>query len=1675
MDLTTVPLDTYKWGNDEDIFTATARDDEDGRPRDFYSHPFSVPRGTGAASLIFELRLGYKFLTGDIAVRLERTDVQEVDRKTGQTKNKIVGFGYNGYNQHFLQHSIQEGEYSLVLYIPTAQNRTVAPCTPFTMSLNTYWKMKEEDIFSCPHPKLPSNFNSPTLRDGQDLINVMDQFLVEDWSNSFTFDTRQAVTLRIDATSEIPFSFELQKFVNDKWEPVAHDNEGELYIPELPGDSKYQVVFGYLYLDELFFCPTLDLEFMIRPKAHVTDNLNTFTCPPGHISTVPQLARNFTVGGNNKEFTFTGIDADGKENIYYSFPDFGEKVAEWTIVLTEDMYFDLNIGSHFLTGNIRAELISSNNRVTLRSDSVSFNYNRLVAEVQPDIYTLKLTQQTASGTPLVPCSPYTFNLNIEGLGRWKQNNACEDVSVLQIPKSFDNLGYLGFDKSIKLQSDKWLVPSVISEKILVQTQTSFQIKERSLFRIYVEEHKLDIDIELHTTGADGKIVEGSAPIATGINGFGEESFVVSLNPGYYALQFLFWNWENEKGHCLTFDMEIAISPMLHLPIRPLHCIDDRKHEQLWPSLPSRIDRSVLPYTNDYDGYYQQNDNKGALHSYNITVEFDFDIHLELGYNFIVSDLVLQFSGSEDNFIEYGKNEYTRNVYNKKNVPAGDYTITIYEATANDIDALGCSDFDFFIFLDAAQQSVVEIERKDSGWFPASLNILPYLLYSNEVKFHEQSFLIFSSSLSSYSKTITFDVRAPSLLHLVVDGSANSPPPFVVNLSPGTPKTADLLQLVPTGSHTIYLYPNEKSPHLFGNTLTLANIHLSIQPYDQVKSETTAFCNANKEVASWVPDDITVRSTDGYYHYREKHARLDARQVAITGDLYNMPFEVQEDSIVSVQVYYEFLWGDLHLSLTNKAKTVVHQGYNDFNSNDLQALIAPGSYVLTINNPLGWPSSLDYKLPCSEFFIRISISAADSIADRVDCSAFSIFPWDLMTPSGGSEDFGGPMANGQLRMWSDKFLMNGDGSELASTLSLTQPSVVSMFLSQPTWNDLSAKIVKRGSQNSVAVYSEHHTWYQQVSFFKTTDSSNSQYDLTLSYLPSSWTSCAQFSFGLAIAPIRTVEQALVAACAGPHPTLPAKISQSVIQLNSYFSNKDIETFTTTGKGFAYNMEFSITDNTDIDVSLSYDPTQAFYVLRLYASRGGAEDGWNMFTEGSWRTITEEEESYSFTQIIDVRLDKRFPKYRLAIEQEKPIHVPTTSTQTFCYPFHFVFQLGEGNKPFVRYVEPTQGEKLNPSRDFYLELRFSSKLYYSETGASPKPVDRSKATKDLLVNYVYLQDLDNAAKKVNPFDAKAPEDNPRPDDGTRWLFTFSSKNLEYGKHYQLKLAPSRLFDEAGVEVELRTVNNYTMAEFESRCNGHGTFNEQTKSCVCNSVERRTGPTCSECEPGYHEKDGKCVRPEGCEDRTCGCGPASTSSHCEPLGVCNPSTDPAHPEAVTCSCVSPKYAGNFCEKCAVGYSNYPMCTKDTCNPPCEHGTCKDDGTCQCKDHWAGDQCNQCAPGFTGSNCETEHGIMKVVGMILVALIAIGLLGIGVWWWKFRRVPGGDHTLVTNEEILLEGMGQKLDPGSDSDPSSELGSSSDSWKPEKKVNEGTADADSLEISSSDSSDAAPIGGNLL
>ncbi|CAM4582364.1 unnamed protein product [Lepidochelys olivacea] len=136
------------------------------------------------------------------------------------------------------------------------------------------------------------------------------------------------------------------------------------------------------------------------------------------------------------------------------------------------------------------------------------------------------------------------------------------------------------------------------------------------------------------------------------------------------------------------------------------------------------------------------------------------------------------------------------------------------------------------------------------------------------------------------------------------------------------------------------------------------------------------------------------------------------------------------------------------------------------------------------------------------------------------------------------------------------------------------------------------------------------------------------------------------------------------------------------------------------------------------------------------------------------------------------------------------------------------------------------------------------------------------------------------------------------------------------------------------------------------------KETNQIVCLCAPGYTGPRCDRCSPGYFGAPGQ----EGG-----GCRPCQ----------CNGNIDPSDPEACdprTGHCLRCLHHtdGPRCAACRPGYhGNAPQrsCRRCTCNQlgtlpaHCTSGTCYCDrltGSCPCREHVVGKNCDQCAPGF-------------------------------------------------------------------------------------------------------------------
>ncbi len=148
----------------------------------------------------------------------------------------------------------------------------------------------------------------------------------------------------------------------------------------------------------------------------------------------------------------------------------------------------------------------------------------------------------------------------------------------------------------------------------------------------------------------------------------------------------------------------------------------------------------------------------------------------------------------------------------------------------------------------------------------------------------------------------------------------------------------------------------------------------------------------------------------------------------------------------------------------------------------------------------------------------------------------------------------------------------------------------------------------------------------------------------------------------------------------------------------------------------------------------------------------------------------------------------------------------------------------------------------------------------------------------------------------------------------------------------------------------------------CNGHGLCDDSSGEVICSCEPGYTGPSCGMCQTGFHADDlGNCVENVSC----------SEPDPCMPNGVCDDTSGVG-----VCVC-DEGWTGSTCADCAPDYhlNGANECVADEHCPgvdPCApFGTCDDtDGVvvCVCETAYAGEFCDECAPGYfdSGNGCE-------------------------------------------------------------------------------------------------------------
>ena len=167
-----------------------------------------------------------------------------------------------------------------------------------------------------------------------------------------------------------------------------------------------------------------------------------------------------------------------------------------------------------------------------------------------------------------------------------------------------------------------------------------------------------------------------------------------------------------------------------------------------------------------------------------------------------------------------------------------------------------------------------------------------------------------------------------------------------------------------------------------------------------------------------------------------------------------------------------------------------------------------------------------------------------------------------------------------------------------------------------------------------------------------------------------------------------------------------------------------------------------------------------------------------------------------------------------------------------------------------------------------------------------------------------------------------------------------------------------------------------DVSANCGGNAfsvTTTPDRAACLCFCNAGYIGATCSSCGPtgvnGYVEVSNQCVRCTIAAD----CTATGTETVSADGGVCKCGCKDQWTGDKCDSCPT-QFEQVSCNKCSVGYINYPTCDQCTVQSHCSgHATSvTSDATnencinCQCTNSWTGSICDSCAAIFSGPDCD-------------------------------------------------------------------------------------------------------------
>ena len=1461
----------------------------------FWSFQISVGDFPTHVKPVITVELEYEFSVGKLMAILERKTNNHCNSSNALISSNCIA-GQSFYNHHELQAVVDDNEnYVLWLYLPNSLLPTITSCFNYSLSISITSTVLHEDYWNCEASRPPEDLSSSEYMDSNGRVHFVDQFFIPSSDYTISMEISQTSYFRMFIESPYPISIHYRKENATTFTDYTYSSDYLSSSVILEPNTYYITINTWAVTsgDGDSFCETSSFEVAIEPVELYQDlTCSSLTENLPDINQFQGISAPFRLEAPT-EFVppqlYTAYYANHDDNLIFSFP----------LELSEDTETIIQIESLFLLNNVYVVVEDLLEENSVRSSSF-YNSQFLRVKLGQGNYNVNVLFDNQNfGEYNFDCADFTFQLILSEI------SPCTDVVGQILPTSLNSIRFLGKSNEMSYNYQYFLPPPDFYQTKNSFSTTSFSVDEVSILRMYLNP-STDLYVSIQIVYFDYNIQEEVQVYETNPDLIAKtQSFVITVQPDYmYYIRMTYTEKPGKHKDCPTFQMQIGIGPVNPLP---LVC---PSADNLPTYFPSYLPQTAYHYdsqTANETFYFQQEEGK----SYTTYLPFKFyaygDIHLEVTYDFLTSDLYVRIDDIVLNSVYHATKTDGRTVIHLVGVPPGTYAVLIAQIP-NEISILGCSYFTYKITIEQYTTLKMNLLPFEYLPLPSSFNSIGYLDFDKSIQFNEEVYLTenhnyihMNITVNSYLRfTIQNQQRIDASVRITMDDNT-----ILFGLNDGQ------LNLTP-GNYVIDIQPT---------ILSVAfRIQIEVNPQDEVNSYLAARNYEYPGCPPKPPPIIPTIKPNTTYTFSSTSMTISRDNTLVSSII------LEAESYVLIHSGFQYLPDLISFTLESNNITVYSYSYQ-LNEAELYSFVPAGTYKLRI-----FIDQFASIAHCSVYSLLIAISDQPQ---HVECYRIASLPYNLNDQTGGSSLYGGPIdTDGNLSFLGPAFTIFSliDHTSIME-ISLENPSMVAIFTSSAD-----ATIQYQITTLDQSIVTPIYTYVSSNFVQKVFDLIKSNYTLQIFDFSTRAPECATYSMSIDITPSSSITNP-------PNCFQPSLPVSDLSVVNGYANDwKEAflpvylfnQTFTT---------QFSITSPSTLHCILSFDIFKS--TGRFSLSRNGKKIATTTtYSSSSFSTVTNV--ITELTQTInqgDYSLELTFDEYQY------------TNGESFgCFPYTWNLQITPySDNPSVLSVNPSNSNYVLPFATITLDIAFSSPLYSNGSilsGVNKQPI----------IDAMYLGVMDNS-NAMDQYPSKATNLDLL---AMFWRLEFTGRFLVPGESYLLSINEGILTDFDEVVVILQTVNIYRMLP---QCSEYEHYNVSSFKCVCN--EGYQGENCDECAEGYmgypvcspldycHPV---CVNGE-CEMQVCNCtmgwaGAACnycddhfTGNNCD---QCDEGWD-----GPSCSVCAPHYTGDNCDQCVDHF------TGDNCDE-CEVGWAGDN--CDyCDDHFTGENCDQCTIGWSGTTCST------------------------------------------------------------------------------------------------------------